>query len=69
MTELERKASQLTQAEIDALYEQVMREETKVKEETFCLCFIAKEKCTEKEAKVYYRTFLNMIGQAKSGLY
>lgn len=68
MTELERKPSQLTQAEIDALYEQVMREKTKVKEETFCLCFIAKEKCNKKEAKVYYRTFLNMIGQAKSGL-
>lgn len=40
-----------------------------MREETFCLCFIAKEKCSEEEAKIYYRTFLNMIGQAKSGLY
>ncbi|MCX7997403.1 MAG: hypothetical protein N3A69_00440 [Leptospiraceae bacterium] len=69
MTELERKASQLTQAEIDALYEQVMREETKVKQEIFCLWWIAVNKCDEETAKKFYRTFLNMIGQAKSGLY
>jgi hypothetical protein len=69
MTDLEKRASELTSEEIEELRLTVFSQKLSVTEETFCLWFIASDKCSEKEAKMFYQMHLNMTGQAMSGMY